>query len=156
MSGTSISTSKGKLCEATAANNGYNRKHSYDSLNRLSLYPELGGSVSPPISIETKYDARGNLSCKSDVDQYWYDAARPNRLTNITLSAPSGAAALTGTRKLAFAFDDYQSGARTAPSGQGTGAALGNGNLMYTVSQDTSSNKHTVRLESYTSFNMPL
>jgi RHS repeat-associated protein len=32
---------------------------------------------------------------------------------------------------------------------------MGNGNLMYTVSHDSSSGKHTVRWESYTSFNMP-
>jgi hypothetical protein len=132
------------------SNTGVSETFSYDSLNRLSLYTELGGSVSPPLSVETKYDTRGNLIYKSDVGQYWYDAARPNRLTNITLSAPSGTTALTGTRKLAFAFDDYLAGAKTA-----NGTTLGNGNLMYTVSQDTANSKHTVRFETYTSFNMP-
>ena len=35
------------------------------------------------------------------------------------------------------------------------GLALGNGNLMYTVSQDSANNRHTLRSESYTSFNIP-
>jgi RHS repeat-associated protein len=35
------------------------------------------------------------------------------------------------------------------------GVPMGNGNLMYTVSHDSQSGKHTVRWENYTSFNMP-
>jgi hypothetical protein len=56
----------------------------------------------------------------------------------------------TGTRALSYVYDDY---APTAKAIQGT--ALGNGNLMYTVSHDNASGKHSARFESYTSFNMP-
>ena len=35
------------------------------------------------------------------------------------------------------------------------GTVVGNGNLYYSVSQDIPNSKHTVRWESYTSFNMP-
>ncbi len=35
------------------------------------------------------------------------------------------------------------------------GVPMGNGNLMYTVSHDSQSGKHTVRRENYTSCNMP-
>ncbi len=37
------------------------------------------------------YDARGNITYKSDVGRYWYDGARPNRMTNITLETAPGA-----------------------------------------------------------------
>jgi RHS repeat-associated protein len=49
-------------------------------------------------------------------------------------------------------------GKRAALSGAKQGDAglnLGNGNLMYTVSQDSVSKRHTLRWETYTSFNMP-
>jgi hypothetical protein len=82
---------------------------------------------------------------------YWYDTARPNRLTNITLeTAPGATIAYTGTRALSYAFDDYLPTARVGTNGITTG----NGNLMYTVSHDAVQNKHTARWESYTSFNM--
>ena len=83
--------------------------------------------------------------------RYWYDAARPNRMTNVTLeTAPGAIQALTGTRALAYAFDDLKAGAQSV-----NGTSLGNGNLEYTVSHDTVNNRHSVRFESYTSFNMP-
>lgn len=130
---------------------GTQESFSYDSLNRLTLATVLGGAVSPPATTEVKYDARGNISYKSDVGRYWYDGARPNRMTSITLeTAPGAQIALTGTRALAYAFDDYKPGAQTV-----NGTALGNGNLWYTVSQDAVNNRRTVRWESYTSFNMP-
>ena len=53
---------------------------------------------------------------------------------------------------LSYAFDDYRPGAK--PLGN-TATAVGNGNLWYTVSQDLAHNRHTVRWETYTSFNMP-
>jgi RHS repeat-associated protein len=131
---------------------GIRESFSYDSLNRLSLATLLGGAVSPPSTTEVKYDARGNITYKSDVGRYWYDAARPNRMTNITLeTAPGAQVALTGTRQLVYAFDDYKPGAQTV-----NGTALGNGNLEYTVSRDTNYSRHTWRGETYTSFNMPM
>lgn len=125
--------------------------YGYDNLNRLRTYTSLGGSVSPPTSTQVVYDARGNILYKSDVGRYWYDSQRPNRLANITLEGYAGAQALTGTRALSYVFDDYGSTARSNGS-----VPMGNGNLMYTVSHDNASGKHTVRWESYTSFNMPL
>jgi hypothetical protein len=61
------------------------------------------------------------------------------------------AIAFTGTRALSYAFDDLKTGAQTI-----NGIKVGNGNLEYTVSQDTTTGKHNVRYESYTSFAMPL
>jgi RHS repeat-associated protein len=113
----------------------------------------VGGSVtmaSANRDVQVLYDSRGNISYKSDVGQYWYDAARPNRMTNITLSQPAGAKALTGTRILSYAFDDYRAGAQTL-----NGTTVGNGNLWYSVDQDSATGRHTVRWETYTSFNMP-
>jgi RHS repeat-associated protein len=130
---------------------GTQESFSYDSLNRLTLSTLLGGAVSPPTTTEVKYDARGNITYKSDVGRYWYDGARPNRMTNITLeTAPGAQIAFTGTRQLTYAFDDYKPGAQTV-----NGTALGNGNLEYTVSLDAVNSRHTWRGETYTSFNMP-
>ena len=130
---------------------GTQESFSYDSLNRLTTASILGGAVSPPTSTEVMYDPRGNITYKSDVGRYWYDAARPNRMTNVTLeTAPGATQTYTGTRTLSYAFDDYMPGAQTL-----NGTTLGNGNLMYTVSHDTVRNVHTVRSETYTSFNMP-
>jgi RHS repeat-associated protein len=127
---------------------------SYDGLNRLTNYTAIGGNLSlasdPNASVQVIYDVRGNITYKSDVGQYWYDQARPNRMTAVTLSSPAGGQPLTGSRAMAYAFDDYSPGAQTV-----NGTVLGNGNLMYTVSQDTKNNRHTVRWEDYTSFNMP-
>jgi RHS repeat-associated protein len=130
---------------------GTQESFSYDSLNRLTLNTLLGGAVSPPTTTEVMYDARGNITYKSDVGRYWYDGARPNRLTNITLeTAPGAQIAFTGTRQLTYAFDDYKPGAQTV-----NGTTLGNGNLEYTVSLDAVNSRHTYRGETYTSFNMP-
>ncbi|CAN7239877.1 RHS repeat domain-containing protein [Polaromonas sp. LjRoot131] len=130
---------------------GTQESFSYDSLNRLTLNTLLGGAVSPPTTTEVMYDARGNITYKSDVGRYWYDGARPNRMTNITLeTAPGAQIAFTGTRQLTYAFDDYKSGAQTV-----NGTTLGNGNLEYTVSLDAVNSRHTYRGETYTSFNMP-
>lgn len=130
---------------------GTQESFSYDSLNRLTTASMLGGSVSPPTTTEVMYDQRGNITYKSDVGRYWYDTARPNRMTNVTLeTAPGASVALTGTRALSYAFDDAKSGVQTI-----NGVTVGNGNLEYTVSQDTINSRHTVRFESYTSFNMP-
>jgi RHS repeat-associated protein len=130
---------------------GTSETFAYDALNRLSLYTTMGGGVSPPQSTEVLYDARGNILYKSDVGRYWYDPQRPNRLTNITLeTAPGATLANRGTRALSYAFDDYKPGAQTI-----NGITLGNGNLEYTVSQDTVNSRHTYRGETYTSFNMP-
>ncbi len=130
---------------------GTQETFSYDSLNRLTLATLLGGTVSPPTTTEVMYDVRGNITYKSDVGRYWYDAARPNRMTNVTLeTAPSAQVTLTGTRALSYAFDDSKPGAQTVGA-----ITMGNGNLEYTVSQDTVNSRHTVRYESYTSFAMP-
>lgn len=130
---------------------GTQESFSYDSLNRLTTASILGGAVSPPTTTEVMYDQRGNIAYKSDVGRYWYDAARPNRMTQVTLeTAASATVALTGTRALSYAFDDSSVNAQTV-----NGTTVGNGNLQYTVSQDTVNGKHTVRYESYTSFNMP-
>jgi RHS repeat-associated protein len=125
--------------------------YSHDSLNRLSLATILGGGVSPPQTTQVMYDARGNITYKSDVGRYWYDPARPNRMTNVTLeTAPGAQIPLTGTRTLSYAFDDLKPTAQTVGS-----VRMGNGNLEYTVSRDTVNNRHSVRSETYTSFGMP-
>jgi len=130
---------------------GTSESFSYDNLNRLTLNTFVGGAISPPSTTEVMYDARGNITYKSDVGRYWYDGARPNRLTNITLeTAPGAQIAYTGTRQLTYAFDDYKTGAQTV-----NGTTLGNGNLEYTVSLDAVNSRHTYRGETYTSFNMP-
>ncbi|MDP2367208.1 RHS repeat-associated core domain-containing protein, partial [Rhodoferax sp.] len=139
------------LTSRVDANLGTQESFSYDSLNRLSLSTILGGAVSPPSTTEVMYDARGNISYKSDVGRYWYDAQRPNRMTNVTLeTAPGAQISLSGSRSLSYAFDDLKQSARNV-----NGVMVGNGNLEYTVSHDTVNNLHTVRGESYTSFNMP-
>jgi RHS repeat-associated protein len=135
-------------------NTGVSETFQYDGLNRLTNYTALGGMITaadPSSAVQVQYDPRGSITYKSDVGQYWYDPARPNRLTNITLSSPAGALPLTGKRHLTYAFDDYRPGAKAMANG----LIMGNGNLWYTVSQDTASNRHTVRWETYTSFNMP-
>lgn len=74
-----------------------------------------------------QYDARGNIQYKSDVGRYWYDAARPNRMTNVTLEKhPLAASAipLGGTRALSYVLDDYRPGAQSINS-----VSVGNGNL---------------------------
>ena len=101
-------------------------------------------SCGPTTTTRVLYDVRGNITYKSDVGQYWYDGSRPNRMTNVTLTAPSGAQALTGTRTLSYAFDDTLTGFQMV-----NGISTGNGNLMYTVSHDTVNNVHTVRSETY-------
>ncbi|MDP2370057.1 RHS repeat domain-containing protein, partial [Rhodoferax sp.] len=139
------------LTSRVDANLGTQESFSYDSLNRLSLSTLLGGAVSPPTTTEVMYGARGNISYKSDVGRYWYDAQRPNRMTNVTLeSAPGAQIALSGSRALSYAFDDLKPGARNV-----NGVMVGNGNLEYTVSHDSANNLHTLRSESYTSFNLP-
>jgi RHS repeat-associated protein len=131
---------------------GTSEVFAYDNLNRLTMSTFTGGAVSPPTSVQVMYDERGNIKYKSDVGTYYYDGARPNRLTNITLeAAPPGVIPLTGTRALSYAFDDYLPTARAGTNG----VITGNGNLMYTVSQDIPNNRHTARWETYTSFNMP-
>ena len=79
------------LTARTDANLGTQESFSYDSLNRLSLSTILGGAVSPPSTTQVLYDARGNITYKSDVGRYWYDAQRPNRMTNVTLETAPGA-----------------------------------------------------------------
>ncbi len=123
----------------------------YDSLNRIKSATLIGGAVSPPQTVEVLYDARGNITYKSDVGRYWYDGARPNRMTQVTLeTAPGANVPLSGTRALSYAFDDYRPGAQSV-----NGTTVGNGNLEYTVTHDSATNRHFVRAESYTSFNMP-
>jgi RHS repeat-associated protein len=130
---------------------GTQESFQYDNLNRLTMSSFYGGAITPAKQVQVMYDARGNITYKSDVGRYWYDTARPNRLTNITLeTAPGATITYTGTRALSYAFDDYLPTARTGANS----VITGNGNLMYTVSQDTPQNKHTARWESYTSFNM--
>ena len=131
---------------------GTQESFGYDSLNRLTTATLLGGAVSPPTTTQVMYDARGNIAYKSDVGRYWYDAARPNRMTRVTLeTAPGAIVTLTGTRVLNYAFDDLKAGSQSI-----NGVRVGNGNLEYTVSQDTTTGKHNVRSETYTSFGMPL
>ncbi|WP_342617559.1 FG-GAP-like repeat-containing protein [Rhodoferax sp. GW822-FHT02A01] len=130
---------------------GTQESFSYDSLNRLTLSTILGGSVSPPTTTQVMYDTRGNIAYRSDVGRYWYDGARPNRMTNVTLETNPGATvSLTGTQALSYAFDDANAGAQTVG-----GTTLGNGNLTYTVTNDAVNHRQFVRYESYTSFNMP-
>ena len=129
---------------------GIEENFAYDSLNRLTLATIVGGAVRPTTT-QVSYDARGNIAYKSDVGRYWYDASRPNRMTNITLeTAPGASISVTGTRALSYAFDDSIAGAQSI-----NGTTVGNGNLTYTVSHDSTNNIHTVRYETYTSFNMP-
>jgi RHS repeat-associated protein len=123
---------------------------SYDVVNRLTLATIVAPGVSPSMT-EVMYDDRDNITYKSDVGRYWYDAARTNRMTQVTLeTAPGAQVTLAGTRALSYAFDDTKPGAQNV-----NGTTVGNGNLEYTVSHDTVNSLHTVRSETYTSFNMP-
>lgn len=131
---------------------GTSETFEYDTLNRLAKYHIVGGAVTTLRTTQVMYDPRGNILYKSDVGRYWYDAQRPNRLTNITLeTAPGATITNTGTRALSYGFDDTQPGAQVVD-----GVTVGNGNLLYTVSLDTANARHTHRGETYTSFNMPL
>jgi hypothetical protein len=77
---------------------GTTESFGYDNLNRLSLSTFAGGAVSPPTAVQVLYDARGNITYKSDVGSYWYDKARPNQpLTQINLEN-AHATTLAGTR----------------------------------------------------------
>ncbi len=148
------------LTARSDVNTGVQEIFLYDNLKRLTNYQAIGGSVTaqdPSADVQVMYDSRGNIAYKSDVGRYWYDPQRPNRLTNITLEAPSGATALSGTRALAYAFDDYSAGAKTLGTGMGpaSGMVVGNGNLLYTVNQDSANGRHSIRWERHTSFNMP-
>lgn len=136
---------------------GTSELFSYDGLNRLSMYTTSATAVSPPQSVQMLYDARGNIKYKSDVGYYSYDPNRPDRISNVLPTQPSNwsasgavTVAVTNTAQLAYAFDDFQPQAKTV-----NGLSMGNGNLMYTVAYDPANNKHTLRSETYTSFNMP-
>lgn len=128
---------------------GIKESFSYDNLNRLREYLIIGNEISPPKTTSVLYDARGNITYKSDVGQYIYDSARANRLQSISLAVPAGAPPNTGTRTLSFAFDD--TGGKSV-----NGLPTGHGNVTQTISQDTVNGRHTYRRQSYTSFNMPV
>lgn len=149
----------GNLLTRNDANTGVNEGFGYDELNRLKTASVTATALSSTQMVQVLYDARGNIKYKSDVGYYHYDAQRPNRLTAITIGQENWGGAIgsvtvanTGTKALAYAFDDYLPGVQTIDLGQGN-VAMGNGNLMYTVSQDSASGAHTVRWEEYTSFN---
>ncbi len=151
----------GNLLTRNDLNTGVRESFQYDALNRLSLYTALGGGLPGVQTVQTLYDAMGNLRYKSDVGYYHYDPLGPRRLSHVTLSPGAHWSAMgavtqpnTGTRALSYAFDDARSGARSFSTGVGLWSH-GNGNLWYTVSQDQASGRHTVRWETYTSFNMP-
>lgn len=130
---------------------GTQESFSYDSLNRLTTATLIGGGGNGNAATEVMYSPLGDITYKSDVGRFWYDAARPNRMTGVTLeTAPGATIALSGTRQLSFAFDDYKPGAKTV-----SGITVGNGNLMYSVTYDAVNVRHNVRWETYTSFNMP-
>lgn len=130
---------------------GTQESFSYDSLNRLTTATLIGGGGNGNAATEVMYSPLGDITYKSDVGRFWYDAARPNRMTNVTLeTAPGATIALSGTRQLSFAFDDYKPGAKTV-----SGITVGNGNLMYSVTYDAVNVRHNLRWETYTSFNMP-
>ncbi len=149
----------GNLLGRQDFNSGLIESFAYDSLNRLSMATTQGGGLASPQTVQVLYDSLGNIKYKSDVGYYNYDPSHANRLNQITLTQPStwgaiGAVSIanSGTRALSYAFDDTRTGAKALSSGIKTG----NGNLWYTVSQDFSSGRHTVRWETYTSFNQPL
>lgn len=149
----------GNLKTRSDANTGVAEVFGYDGLNRLSLSTTMGGSLENSQSVQVLFDERGNIKYKSDVGYYHYDAQRPNRLTAITTTQENWSGAMgavtvpnTGSKALAYAFDDYLPDVRNIDLGQGD-VAMGNGNLMYTVSQDQAGGAHTVRWEEYTSFN---
>ncbi len=149
----------GNLLTRSDANTGVAESFGYDALNRLSMTTTLGGSLENSQSVQLLYDERGNIKYKSDVGYYHYDAQRPNRLTAITTTQENWSGAMgavtvpnTGSKALAYAFDDYLPDVRNITLAEGD-VAMGNGNLMYTVSQDQAGGAHTVRWEEYTSFN---
>ncbi|MEZ5647197.1 MAG: RHS repeat-associated core domain-containing protein [Burkholderiaceae bacterium] len=151
----------GNLLGRGDANTGVTETFQYDSLNRLSLTTTLGPGLQSADAVQMLYDVRGNIRYKSDVGYYHYDSARPDRLTQITLDDDSWAPgalgsvvqANSGTKTLSYAFDDDLAGVRSIQNASGA-QTMGNGNLMYTVSQDTApEGLHTVRWEEYTSFN---
>jgi RHS repeat-associated protein len=127
---------------------GISESFSYDSLNRVREYLIVGNGVSPPRTTGILYDARGNITYKSDVGQYVYDASRPNRLKSIALTTPAGAPTNTGTRAFTFAFDD--AGGKLV-----NGVATGDGNVVETLIQDSATGLQTYRRQVYTSYKMP-
>jgi RHS repeat-associated protein len=151
----------GNLTARSDANTGVSETFSYDALNRLSLSSSMSAAFSTGTEhTQVLYDAAGNIRYKSDVGYYHYDAQRPNRLTAITLGSDNWAGAMgsvvhanRGSKALAYAFDDYLGGVRSIDQAGGGTLPVGNGNLMYTVSQDQAGGAHTVRWEEYTSFN---
>ena len=135
--------------ETTYAPYATDEAFGYDSLNRLFNYTATGPMVSELTDV--RYDARGNITYKSDVGTYSYgDTARPARLTGITPVTQSGATAVTGVRTLKYAWDDANTGAKSV-----NGTTFGNGNLWYTVTNNARSGQNTIRWETYTSFNQP-
>ena len=149
----------GNLKTRVDSNTLVNEAYSYDNLNRLSQASVAGGNYSGPPVVQVLYDARGNIKYKSDVGYYHYDAARPNRMTAITIAQENWAGATgqvtvsnSGTRRLEYAFDDLQPNVRSIDLGQGS-VSMGNGNLKYTVDEDTATGSHYLRAEEYTSFN---
>ncbi|MFT4190003.1 MAG: RHS repeat-associated core domain-containing protein [Comamonas sp.] len=143
--------SLGNLASRIDSATGTQESFVYDTLNRLTQYTLLGGAISPPKIIETRYDTRGNLTYKSDVGTYSYDSARKDRLKAIATTTASGAQiAVSGTRAISYTWDDALAGAQTI----GT-TKVGNGNLQLMVSLDAANNRNLYTKQTYTSYNMP-
>jgi RHS repeat-associated protein len=69
--------SAGNLVRRTERNAGVDESFTYDAVNRLDQV-QRGGAL----ALDLAYDAVGNLTYKSDVGQYRYDAARGNALVS--------------------------------------------------------------------------
>ena len=122
----------------------------YDKINRLTGYQMVGGDTGSNISTQVQYDRIGNISFKSDVGSYSYDPARPYRLTQVALSAPSAAALLPSANKaLNMLYDDGLTGAKSNGS-----VLMGNGNLRCTIIANSDGSRQA-RWQTYTSFNAP-
>ncbi|GAA6140405.1 RHS repeat-associated core domain-containing protein [Hydrogenophaga sp. 5NK40-0174] len=151
----------GNVLTRVEGHGGVSESFAYDSVNRLSMYTAVGGGLdSGATSIQVLYDAIGNIKFKSDVGYFHYDGQRPQRLNAVTTAPSANWSAMgsvmvanTGTKALAYAFDDFGGNARSIEQASGGSLPMGNGNLAYTVSQDNASGAHTVRWETYTGFN---
>ncbi|MCW5651986.1 MAG: type IV secretion protein Rhs [Ramlibacter sp.] len=144
----------GNLSQRNDATPGMGTQESfaYDYIDRLVNYTMVAQSVSPPRATEVRYDARGNITYRSDTGRYVYDPLRPGRLVGVVPETAAGAQLTnTGSRTLSYVFDDAHLGAQVID-----GRPMGNGNLEYTQSADSVTGLQTFRRQTYNSFNMPV
>ena len=87
---------------------GSTETFNYDDLHRLTHYNRSAAGETKTVAVT--YDALGNITSKSDVGTYNYDAIRPNRLDSVTQIANN--APELDLFKVNWAFDGNDRGSR--------------------------------------------